>query len=123
MLILAHFNPDQECVVKTDASDYVSAGILFQNDNNGILHPVAYFSKKHSPAECNYEIYDKELMAIVTVFEEWRPHLESAKGIIEILSGYKNLTNTQAAEPTPGQVVGVLISVQLQDQILAREGW
>jgi hypothetical protein len=58
--ILAHFDPDSECVVETDASDYVSAGILSQCGPDGLLHPVAYFSKKHSPAECNYEIYDKE---------------------------------------------------------------
>jgi len=89
--ILAHFDPDRECIVETDASDYVSAGILSQYDDSEVLHPVAYFSKKHSPAECNYEIYDKELMAIIRAFEEWRPHLESAKGVIEVLSDHKNL--------------------------------
>ena len=52
---------------------------------------MAYLSKKHSPAECNYEIYNKELMAIVRAFEEWRPHLESAKGIIEVVWDHKNL--------------------------------
>ena len=52
---------------------------------------MAYFSKKHSPAECNYEIYDKELMAIVRAVEEWRPNLESAKEVIEVLSDHKNL--------------------------------
>ena len=78
-------------MVETDASDYVSAGILSQFDDNGILHPVAYFSKKHSSAECNYEIYDKELMAIIRAFEEWRPHLESAQGVIDVLSDHKNL--------------------------------
>ena len=41
--ILAHFDPDQECVVETDASYYVSAGILSQYGDNAILHPVAYF--------------------------------------------------------------------------------
>ena len=71
--VLKHFDPDQEVVVETDASDYVSAGILSQYDKTtGILHPVAFFSKKHSPAECNYEIYDKELMAIVRCFMESR---------------------------------------------------
>ncbi|KAH0609353.1 uncharacterized protein H6S33_012839 [Morchella sextelata] len=63
--ILTHFNPDRRIVIETDASDYVSAGILSQRDDEGILHPVAFFSKKHSPAECNYEIYDKELLAII----------------------------------------------------------
>ena len=61
------------------------------NDNNAVLYPVAYFSKKQSPSECNYEIYNKELMAIIRAFEECRPHLESAKGIIEVLLDHKNL--------------------------------
>ncbi|KAH0610200.1 uncharacterized protein H6S33_011727 [Morchella sextelata] len=89
--ILAHFNPDRKIVIETDASDYVSAGILSQRDNEGILHPVAFFSKKHSPAECNYEIYDKELLAIIRCFEEWRHHLEGAQFPIEVLSDHRNL--------------------------------
>ena len=68
--ILRHFDHDREIIVETDASDYVSAGILLQYDDDAILNPVAFFSKKHSPAECNCEIYDKELMAIVRCFEE-----------------------------------------------------
>jgi len=49
---------------------------LSQRDNEGVLHPMAYYSKKHSPAECNYNIYDKELMAIIKALEEWRPECE-----------------------------------------------
>ena len=89
--ILRHFDPDNEIIVETDASDYVSAGILSQYDKEGILHPVAFFSKKHTPAECNYEIYDKELMAIIRCFEEWRAELESAPHPIQVLSDHKNL--------------------------------
>jgi hypothetical protein len=70
-MILHHFDYNCEAIVETDTSDYVSAGILSQYDDKGILHLVAFFSKKHSLAECNYEIYDKELMAIVHAFEEW----------------------------------------------------
>lgn len=89
--ILSHFDPDRKTVVETDASDYVSGGILSQFDENGSLYPVAYFSKKHSPAECNYEIYDKELMAIVRAFEEWRPELEGLTSPINVVSDHKNL--------------------------------
>ena len=89
--VLAHFDPNKEILVETDASDYVSAGILSQRDKEGVLHPVAFFSRKHSPAECNYEIYDKELMAIVRCFEKWRAELEGSPHIIEVLSDYKNL--------------------------------
>ena len=72
-LILQHFDYEKAIVVETDASDYVSARVLSQPDNKGVLRPVAFFSKKHSLAEFNYEIYDKELLAIVRSFEEWRP--------------------------------------------------
>jgi hypothetical protein len=68
--ILRHFDYDREVIVQTDASDFISARVLSQYDDNGVLHPIAFFSQKHSPAECNYEIYDKELMAIVRAFEE-----------------------------------------------------
>ena len=89
--VLRRFDFDRDVVVETDASDYVSAGVLSQYDDDGVLHPVAYFSKKHSPAECNYEIYDKELMAIIRCFEEWRAELQLVINPIEVLSDHKNL--------------------------------
>ncbi|KAH0602908.1 uncharacterized protein H6S33_008558 [Morchella sextelata] len=89
--ILTHFDPEKEITMETDASDYVSAGILSQYDDNSTLRPVAYFSKKHSPDECNYEIYDKELLAIIRSFEEWRPELEGAAHPIAVISDHKNL--------------------------------
>jgi len=89
--ILRHFDHEREILVETDASDFVSAGVLSQRDDAGVLHPVAFYSKKHSPAECNYEIYDKELMAIVRAFEEWRPELEGAAHPVQVLSDHKNL--------------------------------
>jgi hypothetical protein len=89
--VLARFDPDRDIIVETDASAYISAGVLSQYDDDNILHPVAYFSKKHSPAECNYEIYDEELMAIICAFEEWRPELQSVINPIRILSDHKNL--------------------------------
>ena len=88
---MRHFDLDREIIVETDASDYVSVGVMSQYDAHGTLHPVAFFSKKHSPAECNYEIYDKELMAIIRCFEEWRVELELSPHPIRVLSDYKNL--------------------------------
>ena len=77
-------------ILETDNSDYVSAGILSQEDESSILRPVA-FSKKLSPSECNYEIYDKELPAIIRCFEEWRPELEGAASPIQIITDHRNL--------------------------------
>ena len=55
------------------------------------MYPVAYFLKRLSPAEYNYEIYDKELLAIIRCFEQWRPELEGAGFPIKVLSDHKNL--------------------------------
>jgi hypothetical protein len=89
--ILRHFDPDLPIIVEADASDYVTAGVLSQTASDGTLRPVAYYSKRMNPAENNYEIYDKELLAIVRCFEQWRPELEGASFPITVLSDHKNL--------------------------------
>lgn len=89
--VLAHFDYDKEITLETDSSDYVSAGVLSQRDDNHVLRPVAFFSKKLSPTECNYEIYDKELLAIIRCFEEWRPELEGTISPVQVITDHKNL--------------------------------
>ena len=89
--VLAHFDPDKEILIETDASDYISVEVMSQYDSNGILHLVAFFSKKYTPAERNYEIYDKELMVIIRCFEEWCTELESTLHPIQVLSDHRNL--------------------------------
>lgn len=64
---------------------------MSQMNNVGILHSVAYFSRKHFPAECNYKIYDKELLAVIRSAEKWRPHLEFMSHRIQVLSDHRNL--------------------------------
>ena len=90
-VILCHYNSDLKLVMKTDASDYVSEGILSQYNENSVLHSVVYFSKKHSSAECNYEIYNKELIVIVHTFKEWCPELKSSSTSVEVITDHKNL--------------------------------
>jgi len=57
-------------VIEINASNYVFKNILFQYDENQILHSVTYFSKKHNSIKCNYKIYNKELMIIVCAFKK-----------------------------------------------------
>lgn len=89
--VLQHFDCDKGIVLGCDASDEVSAGILSQYGFQGTLHPVAYFSKKLSPQEVNYEIYNEELLAIIRCFEEWRPELEGAAFPIKVVTDHRNL--------------------------------
>ena len=65
--------PDQSkpFQIKTDASKYATGVVLTQLDSNGNRHPISFISKTLSTAECNYEIYDRELLAIIGALEEW----------------------------------------------------
>jgi hypothetical protein len=54
-------------------------------------HPVAYLSKSLSPIECNYEIHDKEMLAIICAVQEWRHFVEGTEHPCEIWTDHKNL--------------------------------
>jgi hypothetical protein len=88
--VLAPFNPDQETIVETDSSGHTVGGTLSQYDPDGNLYPCAYFSKRHSPAESNYEVYDKELLAVIRCLEAWDAELCSVPEF-KVLTDHKNL--------------------------------
>ena len=90
-VILCHYNLNHKIVIETDASGYVSESILSQYNEDGVLHSVIYFSKKHNSAECNYEIYNKKLIIIVYIFKEWYLKLEGFTSPVEVITDYKNL--------------------------------
>lgn len=95
---LAIFDWSKQTVVEVDASNWATGGTLSQWRDDQ-LRPVAYFSAKHSVQECNYDIYDKELLAIVKALEEWRPELEGVETPFEIYTDHKNLkTFTETKE-------------------------
>ena len=91
--VLKHFNRFKKTVLKTDSSNHVNDEIFSQYDDEDLLHPVAFYSKNLLPAECNYEIYDKKLLAIVRCLEHWRPELEATDLPIEIFTDHKSLTS------------------------------
>ncbi len=69
--VLRYYNAELPTMVETDASKGVVAGLLSQQDpDTGLWHPVAYFSKTMLPAELNYDIHDKEMLAVVRALEE-----------------------------------------------------
>jgi hypothetical protein len=89
--ILTHFDPNRECIVETDASDFALGGALSQTAEDKKLHPNAFHSQKFSPAEINYEIHDKELLTIVDCFKIWRRYLEGLLHMVLVYTDHKNL--------------------------------
>ena len=52
---------------------------------------MAYYSKKYTPAESNYEIYNKELLVIMHYLEVWDTELQSVFKGFDIITDYKNI--------------------------------
>jgi hypothetical protein len=89
--ILVHPDFAKAFYLETDASDFALGAVLSQMGGDGKLHPVAFYSRKFSAAEINYEIHDKELLAIVDSFQEWRHFLEGAAHPVTVYTDHKNL--------------------------------
>ena len=89
--VLKHFNQNCESYLKTDSSDYINSDVLSQKNGDDVLHSVAFYSKNLLLAECNYEIYDKELLVIIWCFEHWRPELKFSDISIKVFTDHKSL--------------------------------
>jgi len=89
--VVGYFDPLERTKIETDASKYVCSGILTQQCQDGKWRPVAYRSKTMLDAECNYEIHDKELLAIVQAFYEWKRYTRGNPKPIGVLTDHKNL--------------------------------
>jgi len=89
--ILAHFDPRKPILVETDASDFALGDVLSQRSKEGRLHPIAFHSRKFQLTEIHYEIYDKELLAIVDAFKHWRRYCEGATHQVQVWTDHYNL--------------------------------
>ena len=70
VLILQHFDLNKLSYVEADTSNFALGAALSQI-HEGRLHPVVFYSQKMILAELNYEVYDKEILTIVTALMHW----------------------------------------------------
>jgi hypothetical protein len=71
--------------IEADSSDFATGVVLSQlSAEDQKWHPVAFLTKSLSETERNYEIHDKEMLAIIQALEEWRHFLEGAPHKVEI---------------------------------------
>ncbi len=97
--VLILLNERQPFRVKLDSSDFASGGVLQQLlEEDGKWHPVVFLSKSLSPVEWNYEVHDKELLAVMRSLEQWQHFLEGAKHLVEIWTDHKNLEYFRMAQ-------------------------
>jgi len=90
-------------VVETDASDFALGCVLSQYQGRR-LHPVAFHSRKLNSAERNYQIHDKELLAIMQAFKECKRYLWGEEEHVTVYTDHQNvqscfLTKTVGNQP------------------------
>jgi len=90
-LVLAVLDLDRKMRMEVDTSDYAMGGVLSMECEDRLWRPVAFLSKSLNEIERNYEIYDKEMLAIIRGLENWRHLLEGAQFKFEIWTDHKNL--------------------------------
>ena len=97
--MLIHPDPERQFVVEVDASDTGIGAVLSQrSEEDQRMHPCAYFSRSYEPAEKNYDVGNKELLAVHDALREWRHWLEGAKLPFIVWSDHKNLTYLRTAK-------------------------
>ncbi len=97
--ILHHPNPEQEFIVEVDASSTGIGAVLSQRQGDPpILYACAFFSRKLNPAEQNYDVGNRELLAMKAAFEEWRHWLEGARHPFTVLTDHRNLEYLKSAK-------------------------
>uniref|UniRef100_A0A3B3IH81 Gypsy retrotransposon integrase-like protein 1 n=1 Tax=Oryzias latipes TaxID=8090 RepID=A0A3B3IH81_ORYLA len=89
----------KQFIVEVDASDSGVGAVLSQREeSSGKLKPCAYFSRKLSPAERNYDVGNRELLAIKLALDEWRHWLEGAELPFIVWTDHKNLAYLRSAK-------------------------
>ena len=84
--------------IATDASKYASGGVLLQADSNGEWHPCSYLSQSFGAAERNYDIYNRELLAIICGLKIWCHYLQGSSSPVQVFTDHKNLTFFKQAQ-------------------------
>ncbi|KAK3564897.1 hypothetical protein QTP86_030837 [Hemibagrus guttatus] len=122
--LLVHSDPELPFIVEVDASTTGVGAVLSQQQGNPrTLCPCAFFSQKLSPAEVNYDIRNRELLAIKLALEEWRHWLEGAKHPFVVLTDHKNLEYLRAVKRlNPRQARWALFFIRFHFTISYRPG-
>ena len=84
--------------IEVDTSGFATGGTLSQLQKDGLWHPVAFCSASMNPAEQNYEIYNREMLAIIEALKDWRNFLEGLPQPFVIVTDHQNLEFWRTAQ-------------------------
>ena len=106
--VLQQLNFDKRFFLQVNASMYGMGAVLSQEGEELSptlqkwktlpLHPIAYYSATFTPTECNYDIYERELLAVMKALAHWRPYLGWTKMPFVIRTDHANLQYWKAPQ-------------------------
>ncbi len=121
--VLRHFNLKHQTILKINALNYVKDEILFQYNDENVLHLMIFYSKSMIFAEINYHIYDKKLLIIIRCFEHWRLELKCTELLIQIFINHQALKIFMKNKQLSQRQVNYLnILLKFNFQIIFRSG-
>ncbi|KAL0164208.1 hypothetical protein M9458_039961, partial [Cirrhinus mrigala] len=122
--LLHHPDPKLPFTVEVDASTTGVGAVLPQAVGEPpLLHPCAFYSRKLSPAEQNYDVGNRELLAIKLALEEWCHWLEGSTHPFTIITDHKNLQYLREARRlNPRQARWALFFTRFNFKITYRPG-
>ena len=113
-LVLSLPRRERKFRVETDASGHAIGGVLSQ-EQEGKWKQIAFLSRMMQPAKQNYEIYDKELLAIVEALTKWRQYLLDAKEPFKVWTDHENLKYFREPHKLNGQQAQWYLKLQDYD--------
>uniref|UniRef100_A0A8C7Y9I5 Gypsy retrotransposon integrase-like protein 1 n=1 Tax=Oryzias sinensis TaxID=183150 RepID=A0A8C7Y9I5_9TELE len=96
--VLCTPDPSKQFIMEVDASDSGIGAVLSQRGQDNRVHPCAFFSRRLSSSERNYDVGDRELLAIKDALEEWRHWLEGSEKPFVVFTDHKNLEYLRTAK-------------------------
>ncbi|MCG8117700.1 MAG: RNase H-like domain-containing protein [Candidatus Thiodiazotropha endolucinida] len=85
-------NFEKEFKLAVDASDVGAGSVLLQEDENGVDHPVCYFSKKFNKHQRNYSTVEKECLSLILALQHFEVYVTSTAAPIVVFSDHNPLT-------------------------------
>lgn len=111
MVALAHPDFNKEFIVRTDASKAGIGAVLAQRDDSGALRPIAFYSRKFTPAEARYTTREQELLGVVCSIKHWQEYLLPREFCL--MTDHQNLTYLWKNGEVDGRLGRWLLTVQM----------
>ena len=87
--VLRQPDPNKPWRIETDASEWATGAALYQEDEEGHWHPIAFSGRKLQGAELNYPVHEKECLAIKDAIRNWSNYLGTQH--VQVLTDHESL--------------------------------